>query len=199
MKEIYDKIKEINVTLKRSFIDLEKSLPYQDVAEKSAKILECTLFMIDTKRNFLGYGFSEKFYQSDMNLQNFFTYQKNSKELSTEILNQYEMSESEQMTHSILKSVKELSGKFANQYLTLIPIEGNHLRLGTVFLLTDAPLNQEEAILADFLSTFIGNQMSYIMLSELETKRRNETFVSLVQSLSRSELEAFKSIIEKIE
>lgn len=41
--------------------------------------------------------------------------------------------------------------------------------------------------------------MSYIMLSELETKRRNETFVSLVQSLSRSELEAFKSIIEKIE
>ena len=101
MKEIYDKIKEINVTLKRSFIDLEKSLPYQDVAEKSAKILECTLFMIDTKRNFLGYGFSEKFYQSDMNLQNFFTYQKISKELSTEILNQYEMSESEQMTHSI--------------------------------------------------------------------------------------------------
>ncbi|KEY63187.1 transcriptional regulator [Lactococcus cremoris] len=160
MKEIYDKIKEINVTLKRSFIDLEKSLPYQDVAEKSAKILECTLFMIDTKRNFLGYGFSEKFYQSDMNLQNFFTYQKISKELSTEILNQYEMSESEQMTHSILKSVKELSGKFANQYLTLIPIEANHLRLGTVFLLTDAPLNQEEAILADFLLTFIGNQMS---------------------------------------
>ena len=36
-----------------------------------------------------------------MNLQNFFTYQKISKELSTEILNQYEMSESEQMTHSI--------------------------------------------------------------------------------------------------
>ena len=154
MKEIYDKIKEINVTLKRSFIDLEKSLPYQDVAEKSAKILECTLFMIDTKRNFLGYGFSEKFYQSDMNLQNFFTYQKISKELSTEILNQYEMSESEQMTHSILKSVKELSGKFANQYLTLIPIEGNHLRLGTVFLLTDAPLNQEEANQRDFFELY---------------------------------------------
>jgi len=71
--------------------------------------------------------------------------------------------------------------------------------LGTLFLLTDSPLEEEEKILVDFLSTFIGNQMSYIMLAELEGQRRNETFVSLVQSLSRSELEAFKSIIEKID
>lgn len=73
------------------------------------------------------------------------------------------------------------------------------MRLGTLFLLTDSPLEEEKRILVDFLSTFIGNQMSYIMLAELEGQRRNETFVSLVQSLSRSELEAFKSIIEKID
>ncbi|MGF2128011.1 hypothetical protein ACQUED_00015 [Lactococcus lactis] len=71
--------------------------------------------------------------------------------------------------------------------------------MGTLFLLTDSPLEEEKRILVDFLSTFIGNQMSYIMLAELEGQRRNETFVSLVQSLSRSELEAFKSIIEKID
>ena len=73
------------------------------------------------------------------------------------------------------------------------------MRLVTLFLLTDSPLEEEKRILVDFLSTFIGNQMSYIMLAELEGQRRNETFVSLVQSLSRSELEAFKSIIEKID
>lgn len=73
------------------------------------------------------------------------------------------------------------------------------MRLGTLFLLTDSPLEEEKRILVDFLSTFIGNQMSYIMLAELEGQRRNETFVSLVQSLSRSELEAFKNIIEKID
>lgn len=142
MKEIYDKIQDINIILKRSFIDLGKPLAYQEVIEKSAKVLESSLFIIDTKRNCLGYGFTD----SD------------------------------------------------NSY-----IEGNHLRLGTLFLLTDSPLEEEKRILVDFLSTFIGNQMSYIMLAELEGQRRNETFVSLVQSLYRSELEAFKNIIEKID
>ncbi|MET4548518.1 GTP-sensing pleiotropic transcriptional regulator CodY [Lactococcus lactis] len=54
MKEIYDKIQDINIILKRSFIDLGKPLAYQEVVEKSAKVLESSLFIIDTKRNCLG-------------------------------------------------------------------------------------------------------------------------------------------------
>ena len=81
MKEIYDKIQDINIILKRSFIDLGKPLAYQEVVEKSAKVLESSLFIIDTKRNCLGYGFtdSDNSYQDDINLQNFFIYQKISK------------------------------------------------------------------------------------------------------------------------
>ena len=201
LKEIYDKIQDINIILKRSFIDLGKPLAYQEVVEKSAKVLESSLFIIDTKRNCLGYGFtdSDNSYQDDINLQNFFIYQKISKDISSQLLNHYEMSASLPMAQSILEPVKEISSKFPNKFLSFLPIEGNHLRLGTLFLLTDSPLEEEKRILVDFLSTFIGNQMSYIMLAELEGQRRNETFVSLVQSLSRSELEAFKSIIEKVD
>ena len=180
LKEIYDKIQDINIILKRSFIDLGKPLAYQEVVEKSAKV-------------------SDNSYQDDINLQNFFIYQKISKDISSQLLNHYEMSASLPMAQSILEPVKEISSKFPNKFLSFLPIEGNHLRLGTLFLLTDSPLEEEKRILVDFLSTFIGNQMSYIMLAELEGQRRNETFVSLVQSLSRSELEAFKSIIEKID
>jgi GTP-sensing pleiotropic transcriptional regulator CodY len=199
LKEIYDKIQDINIILKRSFIDLGKPLAYQEVVEKSAKVLECCLFIIDTKRNCLGYGYSDRTYQEDTSLQNFFKHQKMPEDISSQILNHYEMSESISMTHSILEPVKEISNKFSDKILTFVPIEGNHLRLGTIFVLTDTPLEEEERILVDFLSTVIGNQMSYIMLSELEGQRRKETFVSLVQSLSSSELEAFKSIIEKID
>lgn len=73
LKEIYDKIQDINIILKRSFIDLGKPLAYQEVVEKSAKVLESSLFIIDTKRNCLGYGFtdSDNSYQDDINLQNF--------------------------------------------------------------------------------------------------------------------------------
>lgn len=204
LKEIYDKIQDINIILKRSFIDLGKPLAYQEVVEKSAKVLESSLFIIDTKRNCLGYGFTDSdnsynSYQDDISLQNFFIYQKISKDISSQLLNHYEMSASLPMAQSILEPLKEISSKFPNKFLSFLPIEGNHLRLGTLFLLTDSPLEEEKRILVDFLSTFIGNQMSYIMLAELEGQRRNETFVSLVQSLSRSELEAFKSIIEKID
>ena len=40
LKEIYDKIQDINIILKRSFIDLGKPLAYQEVVEKSAKVLD---------------------------------------------------------------------------------------------------------------------------------------------------------------
>lgn len=43
LKEIYDKIQDINIILKRSFIDLGKPLAYQEVVEKSAKVLESSL------------------------------------------------------------------------------------------------------------------------------------------------------------
>ena len=81
LKEIYDKIQDINIILKRSFIDLGKPLAYQEAVEKSAKVLESSLFIIDTKRNCLGYGFtdSDNSYQDDISLQNFFIYQKISK------------------------------------------------------------------------------------------------------------------------
>lgn len=104
LKEIYDKIQDINIILKRSFIDLGKPLAYQEVVEKSAKVLESSLFIIDTKRNCLGYGFtdSDNSYQDDINLQNFFIYQKISKDISSQLLNHYEMSASLPMAQSIL-------------------------------------------------------------------------------------------------
>lgn len=111
LKEIYDKIQDINIILKRSFIDLGKPLAYQEVVEKSAKVLESSLFIIDTKRNCLGYGFtdSDNSYQDDISLQNFFIYQKISKDISSQLLNHYEMSASLPMAQSILEPVKEIS------------------------------------------------------------------------------------------
>jgi len=83
--------------------------------------------------------------------------------------------------------------------LTTIPIEGSDLRLGTLFVLSSKPLNEEQMILLDIFATFIGNQLSYMMLDALEEKRRNSTFLALIQTLSRPELESFKTIIEKID
>lgn len=60
------------------------------------------------------------------------------------------MSASLQMAQSILEPVKEISSKFPNKFLSFLPIEGNHLRLGTLFLLTDSPLEEEKRILVDF-------------------------------------------------
>ena len=135
MKEIYDKIQDINIILKRSFIDLGKPLAYQEVVEKSAKVLESSLFIIDTKRNCLGYGFtdSDNSYQDDINLQNVFIYQKISKDISSQLLNHYEMSASLPMAQSILEPVKEISSKFPNKFLSFLPYRRKSFEIGNPF------------------------------------------------------------------
>ena len=198
MKEIYHKIKEINQLLRESSINFEEKFPYQELMRKSSEILTCSIFIVNTNQNFLGYAHSKKLYQEDATLQNFFQYQKFPEEIATKILNDYERIENVPITQSLLSSVKELSLKFSNDILSFFPIEKNHLSLGTLFILSDRPLSEEEVILVDLLATFIGNEMAYLIREDLEKERRNESFLSLIQSLSRSELEDFKNIIEKI-
>ncbi len=199
MEKIIKKTKQLNAILRKTSVDFSEQLPYQKMFEQVAHIVSGELFMVDTKRSCLGYGYFSEDLTSNLTLKNFFTHQKLSEEVSEQILSQYQSQANVALQDSSLALVKELLSNFSEHLLTTIPIEGSDLRLGTLFVLSSKPLNEEQMILLDIFATFIGNQLSYMMLDALEEKRRNSTFQALIQTLSRPELESFKTIIEKID
>ncbi|RZI48999.1 GAF domain-containing protein [Lactococcus kimchii] len=199
MEKIFKQTQQLNVLLRETSVDFSEPFPYQVILERAAKVINGHIFGINSKRNCLGYGYASDEFRENKILKNFFTYQKISEEISDEALKNFEISDSVKIESSLLQKIELLKSNFADHWVTIGPIEGNRLRLGSLFVLTAEPLSNEQIMLLDTLSTFIGNQASYIMLEELESQRRENSFASLIQSLSRPELETFKTIIEKID
>jgi len=197
--KFFDKTKQMTTLLRTTPVDFSKEFPYQLLMDKLAEFLGCDLFIVDSKRNFLGYHYSHTDKQNSNALKTFFNYQKLPESVAAATLAFYEINHNKKIEDSILAPVKEIAEYYSESSITVAPVYGSSLRIGTIFILSNNPLEVEQLILVEFLASIIGTQLSYLMLEELENKRRDNTLATLVGSLSRTELESFKAIIEKIE
>ncbi len=199
MDNIFEKTKQITSVLRNATIDFEKPFPYNPFIEQIAAIMGCNICLLNTKGTFLGYYYSDVNLSEEKRLKNFFTYQRFSEPILKEALMIYEVEPNQTFEQSILHPSLIMQKNFASTFVSASPIYANDLRLGTIFALSGATLTFEQLALLEVFSTIVGIQLASSMLERLEAERRDATITSLLQSLSRSELETFRTIIEKIE
>lgn len=90
---------------------------------------------------------------------------------------------------------------FPTGLTTNIPISGKRGRLTTIILARfQEPLNVDDLILAEYGATVIGMKMLREKAGKMERRSRNKANVQMaINSLSYSELEAIKYIIEELD
>jgi transcriptional pleiotropic repressor len=88
-----------------------------------------------------------------------------------------------------------------SKFITIVPIIGNGLRLGTLVIARrDNTYSEEDIVLAEYASTVVGMEIIRAKTEEYEEEARKKAVVQMaIGTLSYSELEAIEHIFNELD
>lgn len=96
--------------------------------------------------------------------------------------------------------VPAIDGQAVSRTVTAVPVKGSGARLGTLLMLNETPLGEEELVLVETGAAVVAMEILRSRADASDAKTRDKERASLaLSSLSYSEFEAVRAIFEQME
>lgn len=196
MSSLLEKTRKLNKILQKSGAE---PVVFDDICKLLSEVLSSNAYIVSKKGKILGHDFSTGFecetVRDKVVLEKRFPDHYNNK-----ILNVHgTKSNLENQGECVFELDKDCSIK--NKLTTIVPINGNRERLGTLLLARfDIPFTDDDLIISEYSATIIGLEILRSKQDQIEEEARKKAVVQLaIGTLSYSELEAVEHIFNELD
>ncbi|SCZ76879.1 GTP-sensing pleiotropic transcriptional regulator CodY [Acidaminobacter hydrogenoformans] len=193
--KLLEKARRLNKILQQSG---NAPVSFPDISMMLKEVLDANVYIISKRGKVLGYGLviaedSPLVFEKGTNVQMF------PEEINAELL------KIDQTMFNIPQDVvmKIFKGDISSysKFITIVPIIGNGLRLGTLVVARrDTTYSEEDIVLAEYASTVVGMEVIRAKTEEYEEESRKKAVVQMaIGTLSYSELEAVEHIFHELD
>lgn len=195
MTTLLEKTRMLNRILQKS-----ASVPvsFSEICKLLSNVLKCNVYLVSKNGKILGYNFSEGF-ECDI-VQEKVIKEMRFPEYYNDKLLGIEETLANSVSHGKCVFVDNVECTKKNKYSTVVPINGNRDRLGTMVVARyNEEFGEEDLVLAEYGATIVGMEILRSKSDEVEEEERKKSVVQLaIGTLSYSELEAVEHIFEEL-
>jgi transcriptional pleiotropic repressor len=172
---------------------------FDDICKLLSEVLSCNVYIISRKGKILGYNLSSDF-ECDIVKSKILADMRFPEGYNGKLLNVHDTLANVQ-NENICVFEEEKDCDIDNKLSTIVPINGNRERLGTLLLARfDNDFTDDDLVLAEYSATIIGLEILRSKNEEIEDEARKKAVVQLaIGTLSYSELEAVEHIFNELE
>lgn len=192
---LLEKARRLNRILQQSG---NAPVSFPDICIMLKDILVANVYVVSKKGKVLGFGLADTedsplIFEKASNSQLF------PEEYNEELL-KIDQTRFNITRDALLEIFKGDVGSFS-KLVTIVPIIGNGLRLGTLVIARhDTVFTEEDIVLAEYASTVVGMEIIRAKTEEYEEEARKKAIVQMaVGTLSYSELEAIEHIFNELD
>ena len=173
-------------------------MPYNDIAQQLAVIINCNACIINSKGTLLGYFMRYK--TNNDRVEAFFQNKKLPEDYAKAASLVYDTEANLDVDHDLSIFPVETKSEFPDGLTTIAPIHVSGIRLGSLIIWrNDKQFADDDLILVEIASTVVGIQMLNYQREEDEKNIRRRTAVNMaVNTLSYSELRAVSAILSEL-
>ncbi|AKN29457.1 GTP-sensing transcriptional pleiotropic repressor CodY [Clostridium carboxidivorans P7] len=196
MTSLLNKTRMLNKILQKSGTE---PVVFDDICNLLSEVLSCNVYIISRKGKVLGYNFSTGF-ECETVKEKVLSEMRFPEGYNNKLLNIHETL-SNLTNHGICVYDESEPCAIKNKLTTIVPINGNRERLGTLMLARfDENFTDEDLILSEYSATIIGLEILRAKHDEIEEEARKKAVVQLaIGTLSYSELEAVEHIFNELD
>lgn len=196
MVSLLDKTRRLNKILQKSGTE---PVVFDDICKLLSEVLDCNVYIVSRKGKVLGYnlcgGFECENVREHIVNGMRFPDDYNSKLLSVDETKANTKSKG----YCVLNENENCN--FDEKLSTIVPINGNRERLGTLLLSRfGKPFTEDDLVIAEYSATIVGLEILRSKNDEIEEEARKKAIVQLaIGTLSYSELEAVEHIFNELD
>ena len=196
MSSLLEKTRQLNKILQKSGAE---PVVFDDICKLLSEVLSCNAYIISKKGKILGYDFSTGF-ECEIVRDKVVQEKRFPDHYNNKLLNVHEPKSNLENQGKCVFELGEDCG-IKNKLTTIIPINGNRERLGTLLLARfDIPFTDDDLVIAEYSATIIGLEILRSKQDEIEEEARKKAVVQLaIGTLSYSELEAVEHIFNELD
>lgn len=196
MTTLLEKARMLNKVLQKSG---SEPVSFSEICNLLSNVLKCNVYLVSKKGKILGYDFSEGF-ECQIVEQNVIKEMKFPEHYNN-ILLQIEETKANSVSNGGCVFVNGIECTKTDKYSTVVPINGNRERLGTMVIARyNSEFNDEDLVLAEYSATIVGMEILRSKNDEIEEEERKKSVVQLaIGTLSYSELEAVEHIFNELD
>lgn len=196
MSSLLSKTRKLNRILQKSGTE---PVVFDDICKLLSDVLSCNVYIISRKGKILGYNFAVNF-ECDTVKSKIISEMRFPESYNNKLLNIHETL-ANLTNDGICVFEEESKCDIKNKLSTIVPINGNRERLGTLLLARfDKDFTDDDLVLAEYSATIIGLEILRSKNEEIEEEARKKAVVQLaIGTLSYSELEAVEHIFNELE
>jgi transcriptional pleiotropic repressor len=193
---LLDKTRKLNKILQKSGTE---PVVFDDICKLLSDVLECNVYVASRRGKVLGYNFSGG-YECDEVKSEVLNGMRFPEDYNAKLLNTEETKANlPSKGICVFENGKECG--LDDKLTTVVPINGNRERLGTLLLSRfGTPFTEEDLVLAEYSATIVGLEILRSKNDVIEEEARKKAIVQLaIGTLSYSELEAVEHIFNELE
>ncbi|MFL0246957.1 GTP-sensing pleiotropic transcriptional regulator CodY [Candidatus Clostridium stratigraminis] len=196
MSSLLSKTRMLNKILQKSGTE---PVVFDDICNLLSEVLACNVYIISRKGKILGYNLSSDF-ECDIVKNKIINEMRFPEDYNSKLLNVHETM-ANLPNEGLCVFEEEKNCNVENKLSTIVPINGNRERLGTLLLARfDNEFTEEDLVISEYSSTIIGIEILRSKNEEIEEEARKKAVVQLaIGTLSYSELEAVEHIFNELE
>lgn len=196
MASLLSKVRMLNKILQKSGAE---PVVFDDICKLLSEVLSSNVYIISRKGKILGYDLSVGF-ECDIVKEKFISEMRFPESYNNKLFN----------IHETLSNIKgqgicvfdeNCDCVVDNKLTTIVPINGNRERLGTLLLARfDTEFTDDDLVLAEYSATIVGLEILRSKHEEIEEEARKKAIVQqTIGTLSYSELEAVEHIFKELD
>jgi len=196
MTTLLEKTRMLNKVLQKSGTE---PVSFSEICVLLSNVLKCNVYLVSKKGKILGYNFSEGF-ECDIVLQKVIKEMKFPENYNEKLL-EIEETMANVVAQGMCVFVDNVECTKKNKFSTVVPINGNRERLGTMVVARyNKEFEEEDLVLAEYGATIVGMEILRSKNDEEAEEERKKSVVQLaIGTLSYSELEAVEHIFAELE
>lgn len=196
MASLLNKTRMLNRILQKSGAE---PVVFDDICKLLSDVLSCNVYIISRKGKILGYNLAADF-ECDTVKSKIISDMRFPESYNNKLLNVHE-SMANLENDGLCVFEEEMGCDIKNKLSTIVPINGNRERLGTLLLARfNNQFTDDDLVLAEYSATIIGLEILRSKNEEIEDEARKKAVVQLaIGTLSYSELEAVEHIFNELE
>ena len=193
---LLDKTRMLNKILQKSGTE---PVVFHDICNLLSDVLQCSVYIISRKGKILGYDLASG-YECDIVKDEIIKNMRFPESYNDSLLNINETKAN--LTNKevcVFEDRKECT--IENKITTIVPINGNRERLGTLLLARfDKDFTDDDLVLVEYSATIVGLEILRAKNDLIEEEARKKAVVQLaIGTLSYSELEAVEHIFNELD
>ncbi|MGH4122343.1 MAG: GTP-sensing pleiotropic transcriptional regulator CodY [Clostridium sp.] len=195
MVSLLAKTRMLNKILQKSGTE---PVVFDDICNLLSDVLQCSVYIISRKGKILGYDLSSGF-ECDIMKDDIIKNMRFPEHYNNSLLNINETKAN--LTNKDTCVFEDSKCTIKNKITTIVPINGNRERLGTLLLARfDKDFTDDDLVLVEYSATIVGLEILRAKNDLIEEEARKKAVVQLaIGTLSYSELEAVQHIFNELD